>query len=50
MKRVCDVWEKDLVKMKNAIDKGYYFETIWEKDFSEENIIEILKKYNLWNK
>lgn len=50
MKRVCDVWEKDLVKMKNAIDKGYYFETIWEKDFSEEKIIEILKKYNLWNK
>ena len=49
-KRVQDVWDKDKDKINLAIQNGFCIETIWEDDFSEEYLIEILKKYNLWNK
>ena len=41
---------KDKDKINHAIQNGFYIETIWEEDFSEDKLIEILKKYNLWNK
>ena len=47
-KRVQDVWDKDLQKIQLAKDSGFLIETIWEDDFSEEKVIDILKKYNLW--
>ena len=47
-KRVQDVWDKDLQKIQLAKDNGFLIETIWEDDFSEEKVIDILKKYNLW--
>lgn len=47
-KRVQDIWDKDLLKKKLALDNGYYIETIWEDEFCEAILIEILKKYNLW--
>lgn len=49
-KRVQDIWDKDKDKINHAIQNGFYIETIWEEDFSEDKLIEILKKYNLWNK
>lgn len=49
-KRVQDVWDKDKDKLNHAIQNGFQIETIWEEDFSEDKLIEILKKYNLWNK
>lgn len=49
-KKVQDVWDKDKDKINHAIQNGFYIETIWEEDFSEDKLIEILKKYNLWNK
>ena len=50
LKRVQDIWDKDKDKINHAIQNGFYIETIWEYDFSEDKLIEILKKYNLWNK
>ena len=49
-KKVQDIWDKDKDKINHAIQNGFYIETIWEDDFSEDKLIEILKKYNLWNK
>ena len=40
--------DKDLQKIQLAKDGGFLIETIWEDDFSEEKVIDILKKYNLW--
>ena len=47
-KRVQDVWDKDKYKTELAKQNGFFIETIWEKDISEEMVINILKKYNLW--
>lgn len=50
MKCVKDVWFKDRCKKRTAIDNGYFFEVIWEDDFNRTTLVNVLKKYNLWNK
>lgn len=43
-----DKWDYDKEKADSARSKGYNVEIIWEDEFSEEKIIEVLKKYDLW--
>lgn len=44
-----DKWERDAIKMNCASENGFDVAIIQEEDFSEEELISILKKYNYGN-
>lgn len=44
-----DKWEYDKQKCLFAETNGYKIVTIWEEDFSEKELLNILKKYNYGN-
>lgn len=44
-----DKWEYDKIKKEAAIKKGYIVETIWEDEFNEAKLLEIINKYNNGN-
>ena len=43
-----DKWKYDEEKINFAKENGYNVEIVWEDEFSEDKILEILKKYDLW--
>jgi len=44
-----DKWEYDREKINNAKEKGFLIEVIWEDEFSEKKLLEIIKKNNYGN-
>ena len=40
-----DKWEYDRIKKETAEKEGYIVETIWEDEFSETKLLEIINKY-----
>ena len=40
-----DKWEYDRIKKETAEQKGYIVETIWEDEFNETKLLEIINKY-----
>lgn len=44
-----DKWEYDRIKKETAQQKGYIVETIWEDEFNETKLLEIINKYKNGN-
>lgn len=42
--RAKDKWEYDKMKRETAIEQGYIVETIWEDEFNETKLLEIINK------